>query len=463
LKILIPLLEVKELVLNPKNPHITNFHLQIRYCLILILTVLLFVSPEDGFAQRRRKKSPKRARLEAQKRENLQKIKELNQILDKTAEKKDASVGRLNALTERINKQGRQIDLITENQQLLDNEVQELSKVTGELSGNLEKLKAEYGKMLFESSKSGNKLNQLSFLFSASNFNQLARRYQYLQQYSEARKKQAQLIEKVRSELLEEQVRVLEKKKEQAQVLTEKISETQNLEGLKSKQGEVVSKLNQQERELKNQLEENKNAVSRLENMIASIVEREIRRSQERERVARAARLKSSPRERENGKTEREITTIEESTTSIAMNAEESKLATSFGALRGRMPWPVGSGFISDRFGVHQHPVLKGIDVLNNGVDIQTNAGNDVKVVYDGVIQSVMSVPGIGMIIAIQHGDYFTIYSKLSNVSVSSGQKVKSGQRIGVVATDNDGTSEINFQVWKNASKQNPEIWLRRK
>ncbi len=450
--------------MNPTIPHITNFNFQIRCCLILILTVLLFVSPEEGFSQKRRKKSAKRARLEAQKRENLQKIKELNQILDKTAEKKDASLGRLNALSERINKQGRQIDLITENQQLLDNEVQELSKVTGELSGNLEKLKAEYGKMLFESSKSGNKLNQLSFLFSASSFNQLARRYQYLQQYSDARKKQAQLIEKVRSELLEEQVRVLEKKKEQAQVLTEKISETQNLEGLKSKQGEVVSKLSQQEKELKNQLEENKNAVSRLENMIASIVEREIRRSQERERVARAARLKASPRERESGKTEREITTREETVTeSIAMNAEESKLATSFGALRGRMPWPVGSGFISDRFGVHQHPVLKGINVLNNGVDIQTNAGNDVKVVYDGVVQSVMSVPGIGMIIAIQHGDYFTIYSKLSNVTVSSGQKIKSGQRIGVVATDNDGTSEINFQVWKNATKQNPEIWLRGK
>ena len=145
------------------------------------------------------------------------------------------------------------------------------------------------------------------------------------------------------------------------------------------------------------------------------------------------------------------------------MNAEESRLATSFSALRGRMPWPVGSGFISDHFGVHNHPVLKGIRTNNNGIDIQTNAGNDVKVVYNGIVQSVVSIPGANMIVAVQHGDYFTVYSKLSNVNVSNGQKINAGQKIGVVATDNDGTSEINFQVWKNFDKINPENWLKRR
>jgi septal ring factor EnvC (AmiA/AmiB activator) len=145
------------------------------------------------------------------------------------------------------------------------------------------------------------------------------------------------------------------------------------------------------------------------------------------------------------------------------MTAEESKLATSFSALRGRMPWPVGSGFISDHFGVHNHPVLKGIRTNNNGVDIQTSAGNDVKVVYDGIVQSVVSIPGANMIVAVQHGDYFTVYSKLANVNVSTGQKISAGQKIGVVATDNDGTSEINFQVWRNFDKINPEGWLRRR
>lgn len=406
---------------------------------------MLCLSISESFGQNRRK-STRRARLEAAKRDNLQKIQEINKIIEKTEQKKEVSVGKLNAIGERINKQSRQIDIISENQQLLENEAQELTRVTTELSGNLEKLKAEYAKMIFASAKTSNKFNKLSFLFSSANFNQLVRRYKYLQQYSEAREKQAVLIQKVRTELLAEQVKVLQKKQEQASVLREKITETQSLQVLKGKQSDVVSQLSQKEKALKNQLASNKQAVERLENMIARIVEREIKKSQERER--------SSSNTGKSNKSE-------SSNKSIAMTAEETKLATSFSALRGRMPWPVGSGFISDHFGVHRHPVLKGIKTNNNGVDIQTSAGNDVKVVYDGIVQSVVSIPGANMIVAVQHGDYFTVYSKLSNVNVSTGQKIHSGQKIGVVATDNDGTSEINFQVWKNFDKINPENWLR--
>ncbi len=398
----------------------------------------------DVHAQRRRRVS-RRDRLEAIKRDNLAKIQEINKIIEKTEQKKEVSVGKLNAIGERINKQTRQIDIISENQQLLENEAQELTKVTTELSGNLEKLKSEYAKMIFASAKTSNRFNKLSFLFSSANFNQLVRRYKYLQQYSEAREKQAVLIQKVRTELLAEQVKILQKKQEQASVLKEKITETQSLQVLKGKQSEVVGQLNKKEKVLRNQLASNKQAVERLENMIARIVEREIKRSQERERASKPDR-EDLPKENRKA---------------IAMNAEETKLATSFSALRGRMPWPVSSGFVSDHFGIHNHPVLKGVRTNNNGVDIQTSAGNDVKVVYDGVVQSVVAIPGANMIVAVQHGDYFTVYSKLSNVAVANGQKIKSGQKIGVVATDNDGTSEINFQVWKTFDKLNPENWLR--
>lgn len=402
------------------------------------------MSISDTHGQRKGKSS-RRARLEAAKRENLQKIREINKIIEKTEQKKEVSVGKLNAIGERINKQSKQIDIISENQQLLDNEAQELTRVTTELSGNLEKLKEEYAKMIYSSAKTSNKFNKLSFLFSSSNFNQLVRRYKYLQQYSQAREKQAVLIQKVRTELLAEQVNVLLKKQEQEAVLREKITETQNLQNLKGKQSSVVSQLNRKEKELKNQLANNKQAVEKLENMIARIVEREIKRSLERERKDETKSNKS----------------VASSNKTISMNAEESKLASSFSALRGRMPWPVNSGFISDHFGVHNHPVLRGVRTNNNGVDIQTNAGNDVKVVYNGIVQSVVSIPGANMIVAVQHGDYFTVYSKLANVNVSTGQKISSGQKIGVVATDNDGTSEINFQVWRNFDKINPESWLR--
>ena len=190
------------------------------------------MSITDTLGQRKRKSS-RRAKLEAAKRENLQKIQEINKIIEKTEQKKEVSVGKLNAIGERINKQTKQIDIISENQQLLENEAQELSRVTTELSGNLEKLKEEYARMIYASAKTSNKFNKLSFLFSSANFNQLVRRYKYLQQYSKAREKQAVLIQKVRTELLAEQVNVLRKKQEQESVLREKITETQNLQNLK--------------------------------------------------------------------------------------------------------------------------------------------------------------------------------------------------------------------------------------
>ncbi|RYF65999.1 MAG: M23 family metallopeptidase, partial [Cytophagaceae bacterium] len=103
---------------------------------------------------------------------------------------------------------------------------------------------------------------------------------------------------------------------------------------------------------------------------------------------------------------------------------------------------------------------LRGIYVENQGVDIQTNAGEGVRSVYDGIVQDVTSMPGMNNVVAIQHGDYFTVYAKLRSVSVRIGQRVKARESIGTVATDKNGVSEIQFQIWKEFTKLNPESWL---
>jgi septal ring factor EnvC (AmiA/AmiB activator) len=292
--------------------------------------------------------------------------------------------------------------------------------------------------------------------------------------------------------------KVVYKKKEEKKVLVEKEGEKKKLEVLKTKEDKVVTVLTQQEKKLKTELERKKLAVRKLDNLIAGIVQREIQKSIDRERKLRLARqvkkvevVKPALPELKKGETTKILaekeTPKEDKKTVVAetkkakvepapapveekkiesntyyMNADEAKLASSFAALRGRMPFPVPSGFISDHFGVHKHPLLKGVMINNNGIDIQTSPGSPVHSVYDGVVQSVVNIPGINMVVAIQHGDYFTVYSKLANVSVSVGTRVRTGQRIGSVASDDDGTAEINFQVWKNTVRQNPESWLRR-
>jgi septal ring factor EnvC (AmiA/AmiB activator) len=434
----------------------------------------------------------------------LSKIKELNSIISRTSKKKKASLGKLSVLKEQIGVQKKQITVLEQNQQILAEEAQKLRNEGDVLKAKLERLKKEYALMIYEAQKTSSVYNKMSFLLLSNDLGEFVRRFDYLRHYSANRKKQADLIFKTRQDLMTKEQKVVFKKQEEKKVIVEKEGEKKKLEVLKTKEDQVVTVLTQQEKKLKIELEKKKLSVRKLDNLIAGIVQREIQKSIERERKLRQARqvkkmdvVKPALPELKKGETtkilaERETEKIElpkeEKKAAVAeakkpkaepapapvveekkiesntyyMNADEAKLASSFAALRGRMPFPVPSGFISDHFGVHKHPLLKGVMINNNGIDIQTSPGSPVHSVYDGVVQSVVNIPGINMVVAIQHGDYFTVYSKLANVSVSVGTRVRTGQRIGSVASDEDGTAEINFQVWKNTVRQNPESWLRR-
>lgn len=442
----------------------------------------------------------KKTQLEQQKNDNLVKIKELNSIISKTSKKKKVSIGKLNVLKEQIVVQKKQINILNENQNLLASEAKILTQESDKLAVKLERLKKAYAKMLYEAEKVSTVNNKLSFLLLSSDLGEFVRRFDFLKQYTTNRKGQAKKIFETRQDLMTKKQQVIFKKNEEKKVLVVKEKEKVKLEVMKTKEAKVVTVLTQQEKKLKIELERKKLAIRKLDNLIAGIVQREIQKSMERERrlrmAAQAKKLEVNKPELPKPKLEeglvkkyekpadkveevskpeskKEITkekpiakeavtepVLEKNT--YYMNADEAKLAVSFAALRGRMPFPVPSGFISDHFGVHKHPILKGVMINNNGIDIQTSAGSAVHTVYDGIVQSVVNIPGINTVVAIQHGDYFTVYSKLDNVSVSTGQRVRTGQRIGTVASDEDGTAEINFQVWKNTVRQNPESWLKR-
>jgi septal ring factor EnvC (AmiA/AmiB activator) len=460
----------------------------------ITLLIALFIGRET-YAQ-----VDKKTQLEQQKNDNLVKIKELNSIISKTSKKKKVSIGKLNVLKEQIVVQKKQINILNENQNLLASEAKVLTVESDKLAAKLEKLKQAYAKMLYEAEKVSTVNNKLSFLLLSSDLGEFVRRFDFLKQYTSNRKEQAKKIFETRQDLMTKKQQVIFKKNEEKKVLVVKEKEKVKLEVMKTKEAKVVTVLTQQEKKLKIELERKKLAIRKLDNLIAGIVQREIQKSMERERrlrlAAQAKKLevnkpelpkpkleeglvkkyeKPADQVEEIAKTEPKKDLVKEKAASkevvkepvlekntYYMNADEAKLAVSFAALRGRMPFPVPSGFISDHFGVHKHPILKGVMINNNGIDIQTSAGSAVHTVYDGIVQSVVNIPGINTVVAIQHGDYFTVYSKLDNVSVSTGQRVRTGQRIGTVASDEDGTAEINFQVWKNTVRQNPESWLKR-
>jgi len=125
------------------------------------------------------------------------------------------------------------------------------------------------------------------------------------------------------------------------------------------------------------------------------------------------------------------------------------------------LPWPVFKGVITETFGEHEHPVLKGIRIKNNGLDISTEKGGKVRAVFDGEVSSVVIIQGMGKVIMVRHGEYLTIYSNLEENYVKSGDKVKIKQEIGKINYDaNKGKTVLHFELWKGIKAQDPQPWL---
>lgn len=461
----------------------------IRYTFVGLLLLC-----SSWFSARAQTQPSQRSRqvLEKEKKQNLEKMNQIRTILKQTSSEKQAGLGQLKALDQQIQTQSKQIGLLNKDLRLTETEIAELRRASTALTQDLNKLKAEYGSMIYAADKRRQQVNPLGFLFAADNFNQLVARYRYLHQYSNARLSQVRQMNKVQVMLQDKQQTTQLKRKQQKNTIGTKVEESKKLETLKDEKNLVVKELGQKETELRSELEESRRAIGRLEAMITRIIAREAKERAEREARERAerervAKLEADRKAAERKRAEAAIAAAEKAGEKPApadvakverakepepappkaderrnnnLSDEETALASSFTGARAHLPWPVTKGFISDHFGRKPHPVLRGIFVENQGVDIQTNAGEGVRTVYDGIVRDVTSMPGMNNVVAIQHGDYFTVYAKLRTVLVRAGQHVRAREPIGTVATDKNGISEIQFQIWKEFTKLNPESWL---
>lgn len=421
--------------------------------LILFLSCLLLVATFTTDAQRSKSKPKSRSTLEREKRENLRRIKEANRILEQTKAQKEASIGQLNALKEKINVQKGVIRTVSSELNYIEKDVRKTETQVSTLQSDLEKLKAEYALMIYSAGKTANSYNRLMFLFAAESFNQFTMRLRYLRQYAEARKAQVAEINRVTHNLNQELNVLTVKKQEKERVLNTQLAENKNLLNMKGQQDQVITKLSKQEQELRREVERRQQSVRKLDNLIADMVREEIARA------ARAARAKNAAdAAKAGGKSPEKEANV--SVNKVSMTPEMAVLSSSFAGNRGRLLWPVGKGFISQRFGKHAHPVLKGVVIENRGVDLQTGQGEVARSVFDGKVLTVASVPGMNNIVMIQHGDYFTVFAKLKTVSVQEGQTVKRKDVVGTIYTSAEGTTELQFQIWKNSTNLNPESWL---
>ncbi|NBW35698.1 MAG: peptidase M23 [Cytophagia bacterium] len=400
-----------------------------RYSLLLLLVLLNF----SAVAQKSKNQ------LQAEKQKNLQKIKEVEKILSETDTQKKNTLGELSALNQRIAAQENLIQSIKSETELLNKEIGEDNGIIAALEEDLKHMRKEYTAMLFAAQKANNSATRLTFLFSASSFDQLVMRMRYMKQYSALRKLQADQIIKTQDQLASQVKTTEAKRNEKNALLAEEVSENQQLSDLKSRQKTLVKNLERQEKKLRADLTETKNAVAKLDKLIDDLIREEIEKAAREEREAKARAAKNK--------------TVAAPDASIALSA-------SFEDNKNKFPWPA-NGFVSDPFGTHMHPILKGIVVKNEGVNIQTKQGEKVKCIFNGTVSLVAFVAGIGTVVMIKHGGYFTVYSGLKDVLVKNGQSVNTNQELGTVSANKDGVPELRFQIRKNTTPLDPQAWLR--
>jgi septal ring factor EnvC (AmiA/AmiB activator) len=383
-----------------------------------------------------------REELENKKKKAQDEIEYTARLLNQNKQSKETSLNRLNLLKKQIKSRNELINNINNEINLTNAEIDIKKEKIAGLERELKMLKDEYARMIYYAYKNKSSYNRWMFLLSSKDFNQAYRRLKYLQQYSEYRKKQVTLIKETQQDLNNQLTNLEEKINQKKELALQKEIERGKLSSEQKEQSTVLDKLKKREKELKKELKEKQQIAGRIQKAIEDIVAEEARKAAGSNKTTGASGKSGSP--------------------GMSLTPEDKIISTNFGINKGRFPWPTERGVIISSFGEQPHPVLPGIKIVNNGVDISTTDGSKVRSVFEGEVRGVITIQGANHAVIIRHGNYLTVYQNLREVLVKKGDKVKAKQNIGTVYTDNSGNNKsiVHFEIWNETKKENPEIWL---
>ena len=240
--------------------------------------------------------------------------------------------------------------------------------------------------MIYYAYKNLNSYNRLLFIFSAEDFNQAFARLKYYQQYSAYRRTQAELIRNKQMEITRSKRQLEETRGRKMELVKSKETEMAVMTMEKEENDKTVRQLNQKEKQLVASLKEKQLAADRMQREIEKLIAAEIRASAVKSKGAEKKDLKTGAAE-----------------TGMMLTPVEMELSNSFASNKGRLPWPSERGIITGTFGEHPHPVLKYVKTRNNGVDIATEKGANVRSVFSGKVSRVMSFQNFNKVVIIRH------------------------------------------------------------
>ncbi|NLX41470.1 MAG: peptidoglycan DD-metalloendopeptidase family protein [Bacteroidales bacterium] len=384
----------------------------------LLLIVLLLLFSLGASAQDVSRQSEQKKRLEEE-------IEFINRQLKEILSKEKASTLELTLIRKKISNRKAIIEGIDKEIAEIGRNINAKTRSIQTLQREIDTLESYYARLVRNTYKNRDTKVWFMYLFASESIGQGYRRFSYLKNLANIVNEQGIKIREKQAQLELEKKELENMKKEAEATRAEREKEYKELLREENMSRQVADNLSKSRKQQMRELEKKRQQVERLNREIESILSKTVKTQQ------------------------KEKTPI------------DYTLSGMFEQNKGKLPWPVAKGVVVGKYGVHYHPVYKNLKLPeNNGIDISTSKNAEVLCVFDGVVKQIIMMPGYNQCVLIQHGNYFTFYCKLKKVNVKNGDKVTTGEPIGIL-NEEGNTSELHFQIWKGTTKQNPAVWLR--
>lgn len=371
--------------------------------------------------------------LESRRQKLLLDIQKTDKKLAKTKLQKAGALEEYLALQSQLKVRQKLVNTLSDEVKILERDIEQTKEAIAALNEDEKRLQQEYSKMVKVAYRQKMTGNTLLFILSANGFNDAMRRWRYINQYEAYREKQAKMIDETK-EVLAFKIEKLEKDrlaKEKALRLEQKQKVQLNSE--KAQKNRLVKQLKSNEIALVQELDEQRLRKEELQKAIEGIILAETRRAKKNRRTEDASK-------------ETEVFF--------------GDLAANFANSKGRHNWPVSGGKVVKGFGKHTHPKYKNVVTQNNGIDIESGSGAEVRSIFKGRVSHRQFVPGSKNMVIVSHENFYTVYANLETVSVGRDQAVNKGDVIGRLGKSK---SVLHFEIWQEQTRLNPSEWIKRK
>ena len=392
------------------------------YRVVFRILFVLLVCTRMSYAQQSVKD------LNAKRKQIENNISRLNSLIAESDKSRKVTADNLTLTSQKLGLKNQLIGQIGNEISYLEHRIKLSNKTIDSLNVLLDSKNEEFANIIRKSFKNRNiEQNLFLFIMSSKSLNQSYNRIKFYKQIMAYQSKELEDIKTLINERYMKSMQLQSNVKDLRAKQNERLQEAENYRQEIKQYEKKIGAYKAKSEELKQELKAEVKKAEEIKKQIKKLIEEENRK-----------RLADSKR-----------------------NSSDVKLSKNFSENIGLLPSPVKNGLLTKAFGTSAHPVLKGVKVNNNGIDLSVPKGSSVYAVFDGEVSKIFNVPLSGIAVIVRHGNYFTVYSNLKNVSVKVGEKLTKSQKIGEIDSGQEANGSLHFELWNERNPENPAKWLR--